>query len=143
MPTQTKPTHAPHPTNQQTKQVSALLQSEEEVHPPYARRAAKPAPAGPDAPAGLCAMRTLYVEQQQVTAHLLTGQFTFSIPPNAHPSFRTPLVTHRWMLRFELTLGVPGKGGGGGGGGGGGSAAKRATEQLVWSMPLVVCPPCS
>jgi hypothetical protein len=120
--------------------VVALLQSEEEVQPAHAHRAAKPpaTPPGADGPAAgaVCATRTLYSEQQQTTAHLLTGQFTFSIPPNAHPSFRTPLVAHRWALRFELTLGVPARGGRGGGG-------KQSVEQLVWSLPLVVCPPCA
>ncbi|GBF93504.1 hypothetical protein Rsub_06637 [Raphidocelis subcapitata] len=109
-------------------QVSALLQSEEEVHPPFARRgAAKPAPGG--GPGGVCAMRVLHSEQSQVTAHLLTGQFTLSVPPNAHPSFRTPLVTHRWTLRFELTLGSAVRGG------------PKGVEQLVWTVPLLVCPP--
>jgi len=123
-------------------QVACMLQSEEEVHAPYARRgAAKKTAGGPlggDGGAGVCAMRTLHVEQQQVTAHLLTGQFTLSIPPNAHPSFRTPLVTHRWVLRFELVLGVAP---GGKGGGGGAPAARGGTEQLVWALPLVVCAP--
>lgn len=132
----------PHPGPQRPSplQVVALLQSEEEVLPPYAHKATKAAAPG-DAGASVCAMRTLYAEQQQTTAHLLTSQFTFSIPPNAHPSFRTPLVTHRWTLRFELTLGVAGRGGGGGAGGGKG--ARAVTEQLVWSLPLVVCPPCT
>jgi hypothetical protein len=109
-------------------QVSALLQSEEEVHAPYARRApARPPPGG--GPGGVCAMRVLHAEQSQVTAHLLTGQFTLSVPCNAHPSFRTPLVTHRWTLRFELTLGSPARGG------------PKAVEHLVWTVPLLVCPP--
>jgi hypothetical protein len=79
-------------------------------------------------------MRTLYMEQQVVTANLLTSQFTLSIPPNAHPSFKTPLVTHRWTLRFEFTLGAPPAARRGGG--------RRGTEQLIWALPLVVCPPC-
>ena len=112
----------------------ALLQSEEEVLSPYAHKATKGAASDAGA---VCAMRTLYAEQQQTTANLLTSQFMFSVPPNAHPSFRTPLVAHRWALRFELTLGLPPAGGAGARGG------RRATEQLVWSLPLVVCPPVS
>ncbi|KAI8475558.1 MAG: hypothetical protein J3K34DRAFT_517367 [Monoraphidium minutum] len=115
-------------------QVAVLLQSEEEVNAPYAHRGPKPGSGAEPGP--VCAGRTLYAEQSQVTAHLLTGQFTFSIPPNAHPSFRTPLVSHRWALRFELTLGGAPRGAGA-------RAGKRGTEQLVWSLPLVVCPPCT
>jgi hypothetical protein len=103
-------------------QVVALLESDEVVLPPYA-----PARASN----GITASRKLYAEQQEVTAHLLTTHFTFSIPLTAPPSFKTPMVCHKWLLRFELTLGKP--------------KPKRptevVTEQLLWSLPLVVYPP--
>lgn len=105
-------------------QVVALLESEEVVLPPYA-----PARAS----TGITAMRKLYAEQQEVTAHLLTTHFTFSIPLTAPPSFKTPMVCHKWLLRFELTLGKPKPN----------RPAELTTEQLLWSLPLVVYPPLS
>ena len=124
-------------------QVTLMLQSEEVVAAPYARRGAKAAGGsstvdGGGGGGGLCANRTLHTELHAVTAHLLTSQFTLSVPPNAQPSFRSPLVAHRWSLRFELTLGSAAAAAGAGKG-----ASKRGVEQLVWSLPLVVCPPCS
>ena len=136
------PDPPPHTPQHAARQVTALLQSEEEVHAPYARRGAQAPPpagaggAGAAAAGGACAMRVLHSELTTVTAHLLTSQFTVSIPPNAQPSFRTPLVTHRWALRFELCLAPAG-----GGGGGGGGAKRGAPELLVWTLPLAVCPP--
>lgn len=105
-------------------QVVVLLESEEVVLPPHA-------PAR--ATAGITAMRKLYAEQQEVTAHLLTTHFTFSIPLTAPPSFKTPMVCHKWLLRFELTLGKPKPN----------RPAEMITEQLLWSLPLVVYPPLS
>eukprot|EP00877_Chromochloris_zofingiensis_P009890 jgi/Chrzof1/5154/Cz15g13160.t1 len=101
-------------------QLVALLEAEEIVHAPYTH-----GKTGTDS----TSMRKLYSEQQELTAHLLTSQFLFSIPPNAPPSFRTSMVSHRWVLRFELTLGVPKKG------------VKQTTEQIVWMLPLIVFPP--
>ena len=103
-------------------QVVALLESEEVVKPPYA-----PARASN----GITAMRKLYAEQQEVTQHLLTSHFTFSIPLTAPPSFKTPMVCHKWVLRFELTLGKPKPN----------RPNELVTEQLLWSLPLVVYPP--
>jgi hypothetical protein len=100
----------------------ALLESEEVVLPPHA-------PAR--APGGLTTSRKLHAEQQQLTAHLLAAHFTFTIPLTAAPSFRSPMVGHKWLLRFELTLGRP--------------RPQRPTElvpeQLLWALPLVVSAP--
>lgn len=103
-------------------QVVALLESEEVVLPPYA-----PARAS----SGITAMRKLYAEQQEVTAHLLTAHFAFSIPLTAPPSFKTPMVCHKWVLRFELLLGKPNPK----------RPSELTTEQLLWSLPVVVYPP--
>jgi hypothetical protein len=104
-------------------QVVALLESREIVHAPYTYT------KGQDS----ASMRKLYSEQQDITAHLVTSQFIFSIPPHAPVSFKTPLVSHRWVLRFELIiqhgLGV-GKGG-----------KHGQQQQLAWSLPLLVFPP--
>jgi hypothetical protein len=102
--------------------VVALLESEEVVLPPFA-----PARSS----GGITAMRKLYAEQQEVTAHLLNTHFTISIPLTAPPSFKTPMVSHKWVLRFELTLGKPKPN----------RPGELVTEQLLWSLPLVVYPP--
>jgi hypothetical protein len=95
-----------------------MLESEEVVNQPYSH-----------SKAGDAAMRKLHCEQQEVTEHLLACSFVFTLPPNACPSFKTPMVSHRWLLRFELSLATPTSGG------------KVASEQLVWTLPLVVFPP--
>lgn len=61
--------------------------------------------------------------------HVLASDFLFSIPPNATPSFRTPMVSLQWVLRFEFTIGS--------------ASAKGVwrTEQLTWALPLAVYPP--
>lgn len=96
-----------------------MLESEEVINAPYGH-----SKSGISEPA----MRKLHCEQQAVTEHLLSSSFLFSVPPNAHPSFRTPMVSHRWLLRFELSLVVP-------------AGGKAVTEQLVWALPIVVFPP--
>lgn len=99
----------------------ALLESEEVVLAPHTHARTSDS----------AAMRKLYSEQQECTAHLLTSQFIFSIPLTAPPSFKTPMVSHRWVLRFELTLGKPNSN----------KPGELVTEQLLWSLPLVVFPP--
>ncbi|KAF8058458.1 hypothetical protein HT031_005582 [Scenedesmus sp. PABB004] len=110
------------PAQRASMAVVALLESEEVVPPPHAHGRAS----------GAAAARKLHAEQAEVTAHLLTCHFLFSIPLTAPPSFRTPMVAHRWVLRFELTLGKPRPGH---------HQGQLATEQLLWSLPLVVFPP--
>ncbi|KAF6262713.1 hypothetical protein COO60DRAFT_586711 [Scenedesmus sp. NREL 46B-D3] len=102
-------------------QVVALLESEEVVLAPHTHGRTTDS----------AAMRKLYAEQHEVTAHLLSSQFVFSIPLTAPPSFKTPMVSHRWVLRFELTLGKPKPH----------RPRELLTEQLLWSLPLVVFPP--
>eukprot|EP00878_Enallax_costatus_P008436 GHUV01008817.1.p1 GENE.GHUV01008817.1~~GHUV01008817.1.p1 ORF type:complete len:282 (+),score=51.25 GHUV01008817.1:46-846(+) len=112
---------APPGTQPVCLQVTALLETEELVLSPHAHTK-----SGDSA-----AMRKLYAEQQEVTAHLLTSHFVFSIPLTAPPSFKTPMICHKWVLRFELVLGKskPHK------------PSELVTEQLLWSLPLVVYPP--
>lgn len=102
-------------------QVVALLESEEIIPSSHTHSKASDS----------AAMRKLYAEQQEVTAHLLTSHFQFSIPLTGPPSFRTPMVCHRWVLRFELLLGKPKPW----------KYSEMVTEQLLWSLPLVVFPP--
>lgn len=73
-----------------------------------------------------------------MTSDVSLTSFQFTLPASATPSFRTPMVALRWLLRFEFTVGPPldfaaseRKAGSG----------RVALDQLVWSMPLVVRPP--
>jgi hypothetical protein len=96
--------------------VTALLESQEVIHAPYSHT------KGADS----ISKRKLYSEQQVITTCLLTSQVLFSIPPHAPVSFRTPVVSHKWVLRFELSVQYP---------------RSKRIEQLHWSLPLVVFPP--
>nr|ADI46926.1 RGP1m [Volvox carteri f. nagariensis] len=83
-------------------------------------------------------IRRLYGEHHEVACDGALTSFTFSLPSTATPSFRTPMVTLRWVLRFELavgpcvdfsttdSLGRP---------------LRPQLEQLNWSLPLSVQPP--
>eukprot|EP00775_Hariotina_reticulata_P007094 gene7094-7307_t len=103
------------------KYVVALLESEEVVLAPFTHSRSSDS----------AAMRKLWAEQQDVTAQLLTSHFVFSIPLTAPPSFKTPMVAHKWVLRFEITLGKPKAN----------RPGELVTEQLLWSLPLIVFPP--
>lgn len=80
---------------------------------------------------------------QEVTTDCAASHFLFTIPAAATPSFRSPMVSLRWVLRFELLVGPSldqhrssdGRGGSGGG------ARSTQLQQLVWPLPLVVLPP--
>jgi hypothetical protein len=101
--------------------VVALLESEEVVLAPFTHSRSSDS----------AAMRKLWAEQQDVTSHLLTSHFVFSIPLTAPPSFKTPMVAHKWVLRFEILLGKPKPT----------RPGELVTEQLLWSLPLIVFPP--
>ncbi|PNH02309.1 hypothetical protein TSOC_011724 [Tetrabaena socialis] len=83
-------------------------------------------------------IRRLHAEHHELSGDAALSSFTFSLPATATPSFRTPMVQLRWVLRFELTVGPRISFA---------SVDKRARaprpqlEQLVWSLPLVVRPP--
>ena len=67
------------------------------------------------------------------------SSFLFTIPASATPSFRTPLVSLRWVLRFELTVGpsrvlaLPADRSQ--------RSAQPVMQQLVWTLPLLVVAP--
>lgn len=82
-------------------------------------------------------IRHLHCEHLECTNDVLMTNFMFTIPSNAPPSFQTPLVSLRWILRFEFLVGSPfswidsdemGTG------------AEPATETLNWELPIVVHP---
>lgn len=72
-------------------------------------------------------LRKLLEEQIEVTADTTCTNFVFSLPRDGTPTFQTPLVALRWVLRFHFMAMGQGKG------------AKM--EQLNWTLPLVVLPP--
>jgi hypothetical protein len=93
-------------------QATALLESHEVVRGPHARgsggaanAAAADGHASPAAAVDGACFRTLHAEDVRVTAHALSAGFSFSLPDGGCPSFRTPMLEHRWVLRFELVLG--------------------------------------
>lgn len=45
-------------------------------------------------------------EWQEVTPDTVLTHFTFSIPPDGPPSFATPAISLRWLLRFQFTAGA-------------------------------------
>ncbi|CAD7696629.1 unnamed protein product, partial [Ostreobium quekettii] len=75
--------------------VSVMMETEEEVRgewlPPSLRARDS------------CAIRRLYSEHMELTSDVLVTNFTFSVPPGAPPSFRTPLLALSWVLRFEFS----------------------------------------
>ena len=64
----------------------------------------------------------------ELTPDTLVTNFVFSIPPHAPPSFRTPMASLRWVVRFELSICWP-KGGRGG---------RGQPDPLVWALPIGV-----
>jgi hypothetical protein len=102
-----------------TRQVVALLETEEVIS--AAHRHSSGSNDG--------VIRRLYWEHQELTPDTLVTHFTFSIPPHAPPSFRTPMVSLRWVVRFELSISWPK-----------GAAKGSAQDPLVWALPIVVFP---
>lgn len=45
-------------------------------------------------------------EWQELTPDTVLTHFTFSIPPDGPPSFATPALSLRWLLRFQFTAGA-------------------------------------
>jgi hypothetical protein len=70
-------------------------------------------------------LRRVLEEQCEVTADTACTHFLFSLPRDATPTFQTPLVSLKWLLRFAFTALRDGGG----------------TEQLSWTLPLAVVPP--
>ncbi|KAG2437525.1 hypothetical protein HYH02_011168 [Chlamydomonas schloesseri] len=116
--------------------VVVLLESEEVVAAecrPQGKRDGSGIPGGTP-----YVIRRLHAEAHELTPDTALTSFTFSLPATATPSFRTPMVSLRWVLRFELTVGPRIN-----------FAAldkrlkspRPTFEQLVWSLPLVVRPP--
>lgn len=77
------------------------------------------------------AIRRLHCEHQEITTDLHLAHFVFSIPASGTPSFRTPMVGLRWVLRFELAVGKPPDAHGG----------QQHMQHLTWALPLIVQAP--
>ncbi|GLC77795.1 hypothetical protein PLESTB_000955300 [Pleodorina starrii] len=78
-------------------------------------------------------IRRLHAEYNELTNDTALTSFVITLPMTATPSFRTPMVSLRWVLRFELTVGPRMNFM---------SADKRVhplrppLEQLIWTLPL-------
>ena len=106
-----------------------LLETEEVVEQPW-RRAV---PGG-----GSGAIRRVHDEHLELTPDTAVTSFAFTVPPDAPPSFQTPLLQLRWLLRFQFTAAAPPAGAASGA-----DWSPRAgrLEQLTWALPVTVQPP--
>ena len=83
-------------------------------------------------------IRRVHDEHLELTGDTGCTHFLFTIPPDAPPSFQTPLLHLRWLLRFQFTAALPPQGG---------KAAadwsplQGKLEQLTWALPVTVLPP--
>lgn len=104
-------------------QVLVLLETEETVEAPWR-------------PKGAGGIRRVWDEHSEVTGDTVSTHLLFTLPPDAAPSFATPLVQLRWLLRFQfmastLPVGVlPGT-----------SPLAGKIDTLSWTLPLAVCSP--
>ena len=105
-------------------QVSVMLETEEAVDAAW-KPGGKGGSAGGSAP-----LRRVLEEQMEVTADTACTHFVFSLPRDATPTFHTPLVGLKWLLRFQFTAMREGTG-----------AGNNKLEQLTWTLPLLVLPP--
>lgn len=82
-------------------------------------------------------IRRVHEEHLELTGDTGCTHFLFTIPPDAPPSFQTPLMQLRWLLRFQFTAALPPSG----------KAAvdwsplQGKLEQLTWALPVTVLPP--
>ncbi|GAX83149.1 hypothetical protein CEUSTIGMA_g10575.t1 [Chlamydomonas eustigma] len=114
-------------------QLSIMLQTEEEVAAGYSCGSAAAKGKGQGR-----VLRTLYCEHQEISVDSLSSHFLFTLPATATSSFRTPMVSLRWLLHFELLVGPPVDY----------STHDRvlraiapSLQQLMWCLPLIVMPP--
>lgn len=76
-------------------------------------------------------VRRIYDEQVEVTRDTLLTHFSFTIPHDAPASFCLPVVSLRWLLRFEFGIGNEV----------GMWARQEQQSQLAWQLPVLVRPP--
>lgn len=96
--------HSPsegHASGKKCLSVNIMLETEEEIDHAWLPSSFKSRDG--------CTIRKLYCEHVEVTADVVVTNFVFSVPPSAPSSFRTPLMTLRWVLRFEFMVGTPGQ----------------------------------
>lgn len=106
--------------------VNIMLETEEEINQTWLPSSFKSRDG--------CTIRKMYCEHVEVTADVLMTNFVFSVPPSAPSSFRTPLMTLRWVLRFEFMVGTPGQVDSSG------TIQKPIAqcESLEWKLPVLV-----
>ncbi|KAK9833370.1 hypothetical protein WJX84_010908 [Apatococcus fuscideae] len=105
-------------------QVIVLLETEECVGQewrPASRKSSYPS------------IRKVYDEHQELTPDTLLTHFMFSLPMDAPASFANPVLSLRWVLRFEFTASfLPAQSAWSL------SAPSRTTEQISWALPVLV-----
>lgn len=75
-------------------------------------------------------------ECHQLTPDTVMAHFLFSVPQSLPVSIATPLVSLRWVLRFEFTLHSRAQGGGWGF-----KPSASLPQQMTWLLPVLVRPP--
>lgn len=105
---------------------TVMLETEEEVAPEWQPETFKESRI----------IRRLHCEHTEFTGDVLTTNFMFSIPSSAPPSFKTPLLSLRWVLKFEFEVGRPMDWNDTGDV----HQASYETEPLIWHLPLTVYP---
>ena len=76
---------------------------------------------------GAATLRRVLEEHVEATIDAACTHFVFSLPRDITPTFQTPLVSLRWVLRFHFLAVREGQ--------------ESRTEQLSWMLPLIVLSP--
>ena len=75
-------------------------------------------------------------EFHQLTPDTVMAHFLFSVPQNLPVTLATPLVSLRWVLRFEFTLNTRVQSSGWGL-----KPTAALPQQMTWLLPVLVRPP--
>ena len=105
--------------------VLVLLETEEAVEAPWR-------------PKNSAGIRRVWDEHSEVTGDAACSHFMFTVPTEAAPTFQTPLVQLRWLLRFQFVASTPKEGQKDGGSA---PPIRGDIEQLTWALPLTVLSP--
>jgi len=102
-----------------------MLETEERVEPEFQ----------PENFKGCRVIRKLHCEQSEFTGDVLMTNFMFTIPSTATPTFKTPLLSVTWKLKFDFEVGKVTEWADGEA-----DKVSNQTDPLHWELPLTVCP---
>ncbi len=87
-------------------------------------------------PIGFCRLQVVE-ECQQLTPDTIMTHFGFSVPLVSPVTFATPLMSLRWVLRFDFAVQLRPAGGKWGLSG----SAPRPPQKITWLLPVLVRAP--